>query len=87
MDKYSVKEKSVEAVRLTPENAEEVAEWCRGYLVEEIDPFSGERFPGINLPTYLGVARVSCGDYVVKHEGDNFIKETAWSFESKYIKE
>lgn len=57
----------IEANCLTKENAEAVALWCGGQLVEEIDALdSSARYVGINIPTLEGVMRASEGDYVIK---------------------
>lgn len=57
----------VEAVRLDENNAAEVARWCGGELVEEIDPqHPDEMQPGINFNTVGGMARASLHMYVVK---------------------
>lgn len=55
----------VEEHQLTPESATEIALWCGGKLVEEIHPFTGEKTPGINVPTIRGVKRASVNDWVV----------------------
>lgn len=57
----------VEANLLTKENAEAVALWCGGQLVEEINPENeDDRYVGINIPTLEGVMRASEGDYIIK---------------------
>lgn len=58
---------TVEANELTKNNAEAVALWCGGMLVEEVDAFDPSKtFVGINIPTLEGVMRASEGDYVIK---------------------
>lgn len=57
---------TVHANLLTKDNVEAVAIWCGGQQVEEIDPFTEDRFVGINIPTLEGVMRASEGDYVIK---------------------
>lgn len=57
----------VQAVRLTEDNASEVAEWCGATLIEEIDPeFPDETQPGLNVPCPNGMQRASLGMYVYK---------------------
>lgn len=58
---------TIEANELTKENAEAVAVWCGGRLIEEIDPHTPtNRYVGINIPTLEGMMRASEGDYVIK---------------------
>lgn len=72
----------VEAVRLTEDNAVEVAVWCGGTLVDEIDPeHPDEKQPGINLNTHMGVKRASLHMYVVK-AGEGFFTTSNRRFES-----
>ena len=56
----------VEAVQLTKHNVKEVAEWCVGREVEEIDALDPEkRWVGINVITWEGLKRLSEGDFLV----------------------
>lgn len=74
----------VEAVRLNEANVEEVAAWCGGDLVEEIDPeHTDEKRFGINLNTPAGVKRATLHMYVVKY-GRNFFTDHNRVFESRY---
>lgn len=63
----------VEAMQLTSDNVEEVANWTKGQLVAEIDPVSGKIYAGLNVREYdspeASVNRVSEGDYVVLLHG------------------
>lgn len=64
---YRKKPVVIQAIQLGKANAEEIAEWCGGQVVEEINPHDEtERFVGINIPTLEGVMRASEGDYVIK---------------------
>ena len=75
---------AVTAVRLNEENAALVADWCRGELIEEIDPeFPEEHQPGINVWTMNGVERASLHMYVVKY-GNNFFVAHNRVFETKF---
>jgi hypothetical protein len=60
------------AVQLTDSNGREIAEWCGGVLVEEIDPFTKHVTPGINVPTRFGNMRASLGDYVFRRVDGSF---------------
>lgn len=63
----------IEAAQVTAENAEEIAAWCGGNLVEEIDPFdSAKRQPGINVPCEYGNERASVGHFVFKAGNEGF---------------
>lgn len=69
MQKYRHKDDYLEvtAVRLTKENAEEVAEWCGGHTVEMSDAIRHEeKTVGINLLTRAGKVRAVEGDYIMK---------------------
>jgi hypothetical protein len=58
---------------LTEENATEVAEWCDGKLVEEIDPVDPEKKqPAINVQTIDGIQRMHIGDsirFLIDYDG------------------
>lgn len=70
----------VEAHQLTKESATELTLWCGGKLVEEIHPFTGEKTPGINVPTMRGVKRASQSDYIVmdKHGDFDVVNEATY---------
>ena len=59
------------AHNLTVDNAEVIAQWCKGIVVEEIDP-DGNRFPGINVQCGIYVKRASLGDWVVLLDNGDF---------------
>lgn len=65
-DLYRKKAVTVEANKLTKDNAEAVALWCGGNLVDEFDAITGDKFVGINIPTLEGVMRASEGDFIIK---------------------
>lgn len=72
------------AEQLTSENADELALWCAGMVVEEIDPEDEtNKYVGINVPTFNGIIRVSEGAYLVynRRTGD-FSSMSKSSFES-----
>jgi hypothetical protein len=71
-DFVNSEDERVQAMRFDPELATVLSVWCHGNVVEEIDPFNGTKFPGINLETRYGVSRASLGDYVLKHEDGSF---------------
>lgn len=60
-----------EARTLTKENAVEIAEWCDGILVEELDSLDhSATSPGINLMCVVSVQRASVGDVIIRgHDG------------------
>ena len=75
---------TVEAVRLTEDNATMVAAWCGGELIEEIDPEHPEETqPGINIRTPKGTKRASLHMYVIKY-GNQFFVDNNRPFEMKY---
>jgi hypothetical protein len=74
----------VEAIRLNEDNAAEVAAWCRGELIEEIDAeHPEEKQPGINVPTPTGNQRASLHMYVIKF-GKHFFVSVPRVFELSY---
>lgn len=57
----------VQAIQLTHENVQDVADWCNGLEVRELDALDPTKeFVGINVPTFEGRVRASEGDYIVK---------------------
>jgi hypothetical protein len=63
----------VDAHMLQGDNVTVISSWCRGLIVEEIDPFDNEsRYPALNVQCRGGVKRASLGDYVIKHEDGSF---------------
>jgi len=56
-----------EARRLTHNNAEEIAQWCGGRVVAELDALDiTQSSPGINVPVGDGVDRASLGDLIIR---------------------
>lgn len=65
--KYRKRQVEVEAIQLRKDNAEEIAQWCGGLVVEEIDPQDETHWwVGVNIPTLEGTLRASENDYVIK---------------------
>lgn len=62
-----------EARILTAANAEMLAEWCKGMLVNEQDAISPHvNTPGINVPVGDGVERASMGDTIIRKSDGTF---------------
>lgn len=62
-----------EARNLTEKNAEELAQWCGGRLVNEHHALDhSETTPGINVPVAGGVQRASVGDTIVRKNDGTF---------------
>ena len=58
---------------LRHDNAQEIAEWCGGRVVAEIDPFNADQTsPGINVPVGNGVDRASIGDLIIGTDDGKF---------------
>ncbi len=73
MPTYKVKAEQIEARRLYPDKVEDIAHWCGGGIVQEIDALdSAKTFVGVNVPTLYGVVRASEGDYVTKNDRGEF---------------
>lgn len=90
MDSYQDKNRGrfVTAVQLTKENAEDVAKWCSGHIVEEIDSLEPDKtYVGINLRAWHGdVARASEGDYILQDSLGEFLIRWPVEFESTFKK-
>lgn len=85
MDRYMGKFVEVEAVQLTKENASEVATWCSGFPVTEIDALDPNKtYVGINVSTPSGPVRVSEGEYVIQDLNGRFLKMSAQDFHDRY---
>lgn len=86
MDRWMLKNKInviVEAVQLTSENIQEIAEWTQGKIVEERDSITNRMYDGLNILTIAGYKRLSLGMYVVKFNG-NFYVARRHVFEKQY---
>lgn len=67
MEHYIMNNTPVEAVLLTHDNIEEVAQWCDGYIVDEQDALNPDiTYVGINLDTTFGRVRCSEGQVIVR---------------------
>jgi hypothetical protein len=73
----------VEAVKLSVDNAAQVANWAQAQMVEEKDALSHEAFDALNVKTPEGRQRCSLGMYVIKHAGRFFVGHPS-QFESLY---
>lgn len=74
----------VQARCLKKDLAEDIAQWCGGLLVTEIDAETDETFVGINVPTREGMARASQNDWIVQGEQGDFWPVPAGQFEAIY---
>lgn len=75
----------VYARQLVPGQAEDIAQWCGGRVVEVEDAIdSNQKFVGINVPTLGGAVRASEGDYIIKDNNGAFSKCTRGEFEAEY---
>lgn len=74
------------AEQLTPENVDALAHWCKGVVVEEIDPEDeSNKYVGINVPTFEGAIRVSEGAYLVYDRRlDTFFSMSKSAFETMH---
>ena len=77
-----------EVRRLDRDSATQLAHWCGGILVEEIDAIdNNERSPGINVPCKNGVQRASLGDYIGRDDDGSFVilnpSEVGFKFSDK----
>jgi hypothetical protein len=67
MPKYRKKPVEVEAYLLKKTNADELAKWCGGLVIEEVNPADHlDIYVGVNIPTLEGTMRASEGDYIIR---------------------
>lgn len=85
--KFRTRAEYIEAVQLTAENADEVAVWCGGVKVHELDPEGDEtqNKVGISFPTLDGGARVSEGDYIIRDRLGRYRRMANGEFQAKYV--
>ena len=77
----------VEAVQLTPQNIHEVADWCTGQEVEEIDALDNTAtYVGLNFLSWNGAIRASEGDYIIKDGLGTFHSRWPHAFEENFEK-
>lgn len=88
MDQYKKKIGGViiEAVKLTEDNIDKVANWCGAQVVEEHDALQHDTiFEALNVRTPNGRVRASQGYYVIR-VGRDFFVQNGTSFENMYDK-
>lgn len=85
MQKFIHKKKLLvlEAVKLTEDNVDVIANWTGAQIIEEKDALSHETFEALNIKTPGGIKRASQGMYVAKFDGHFFVA-SAGNFESLY---
>ena len=91
MEKYQKRDvpdaPPIRAIQLTKENVKEVAVWCGGREVEEIDALDPEKtYVGLNLSSWSGMVRASEGDYIIKDSLDTFHVRWPGEFEHQFKK-
>lgn len=80
-----VVERSIQAVQLTEDTADEVARWCGGHKITEIDPLdSTKTYVAMNVPTLRGTIRMSELDYLIKGPDGGFQTMSADEFQETY---
>ena len=85
MRTYRRRVTEVFAEQLTADNAETLARWSGGEIVDHIDPFDNtKREPAINMPTLDGNVRVQIGDYVVRTAQGQFSRCSKAEFENAF---
>lgn len=73
----------VEALQLTEDNVDTLANWTQAQIVEEMDALTHEVSEGLNIKTPNGKKRASQGMYVVKHGGYFYVSNPG-AFEAQY---
>jgi hypothetical protein len=67
---------SSEGRMLTAYNADYIAEWCGGKVVQQHDALDhGVITEGVNVPTPVGVKRAQRGDMVIRQHDGSFVIE------------
>lgn len=74
----------VEAIKLTKENAEEVAAWCHGEVLEEIDLHDEKHVAVVFMSLHEGRKRVAEGQMLVKSSAGQFLIHNAGFFETMF---
>jgi hypothetical protein len=83
--KFAQEPSVIEAVQLTKQNVEEVAAWCAGKEVTEIDALEHTiTYVGLNVITWDGMARASEGDYILKDALGDFHIRKPHAFTTTY---
>lgn len=77
----------VDAEVLTGENVNVLANWADAVITHEIDPFSDDRYPALNVQCSAEVKRASMGDYVIRHEDGGFDVLSPLIFRNTYTQE
>lgn len=76
---------TVEAVQLTKENVREVAEWCTGKEITEIDSLDPDKkYVGLNFLSWEGMTRAHEGDYIIKDSLGQFTWRWPENFEQSF---
>lgn len=85
MQKFIHKKKLLvlEAVKLTEDTIDMIANWTGAQIIEEKDALNNESYEALNIKTPGGMKRVSQGMYVAKFDGQFFVAN-AGTFESLY---
>lgn len=84
---YKQRPDTVEAVQVKMSAAAEIATWCGGLQVTEIDSIDPTKvYAGVNVPTLNGAVRVSEGDWIIKTAQGSFEKMTNSEFLAKFEK-
>lgn len=82
---YRSKQVVIEAQQLSKDNVDELAQWCDGRVISEIDAQDENiRFVGINIQTLEGVMRASEGDWIIKGTVGEFYPCKPGVFQNKY---
>lgn len=86
--RYIKKPYAVEALQLTRDNVNFVANWCLGNIVRMVNPNDpSDVYIGLDIVTYSGRVRVQVSDYITKDVRGQFGKISALEFDSDYQRE
>ena len=81
MTTFTHRHPSVEALRLTIQNAEEVAKWCGGRVITSRSDGFWVMFTDVNGQSQTAVP----SDFIVKYEAGKYARFTEPEFESEYF--
>ena len=86
--RYIKKPYAVEALQLTRDNVNFVANWCKGNIVRMVNPKDpSDIYIGLDVLTYSGQVRIQVSDYITKDVRGMFGKVSELEFEGDYQRE
>lgn len=85
VQKFTTRVDEIEAMQITLDNVDEVAQWCGGEVIREAkasDPT--DVWTAVTVPMISGPVDLAVGYYVIKNSRGRFEGMTATAFHQKY---